>query len=598
MADLAGARREGPRRILDAVVFAAAVAVLIVFAAGAARLAAYPFDWSPDEGLRLDYARRLREAPGTLYSRTTVPFPMAWTPLLPVLLAPIVAASDHPLAPARALACLWTAVIAGSVYLLVRRRARWPLALATAALSLAVLDLSIWFLLVRIDGLMLALWLAAAVALMPDTLVRGAERLSWPRAGAGAALLLAAVLAKPTAVAHGAPLVLAWWLLDPRSGFRVSLLLGSGGLAALGLLQAATGGGFLWVMRLWATHPHVPGLLRGLVEIFAASAWPVAVLCLAALTSAIRGRAGAARDGALLLLAGALVIVPAMGKSGAAVNYLLPALCAMVILAGRWWGRSRPDLGAAATAVVAGVLAATGALPLPLQADRATAEAFYGYVRRRGAPILATRPDYAYFLLGQPVEAEGSSMPYLVPARVAGIDTIIDRVERRAYRTVIAVSYFWPNDPRWEQALARHYRIVGACGARLLLREDALHRPGARRRRRPSALRRVPRRSLLGRRALSRIGAGRVPQERGPRRSNSTAFCTCSRFSACSNTTDCGPSMTSASTSSPRCAGRQCMNTAWGLAAAIRSGVTVKPSNACRRASASSSWPMDVQVSV
>jgi NAD(P)-dependent dehydrogenase (short-subunit alcohol dehydrogenase family) len=45
------------------------------------------------------------------------------------------------------------------------------------------------------------------------------------------------------------------------------------------------------------------------------------------------------------------------------------------------------------------------------------------------------------------------------------------------------------------------------------------------------------------------------------------AFCTCMRFSASSQTTDCGPSMTSASTSSPRCAGRQCMNSASGWAA-------------------------------
>src|SRR5512143_2864374 len=38
-----------------------------------------------------------------------------------------------------------------------------------------------------------------------------------------------------------------------------------------------------------------------------------------------------------------------------------------------------------------------------------------------------------------------------------------------------------------------------------------------------------------------------------------SAFCTCRRFSASSHTTDCGPSITAAVTSSPRCAGRQCM---------------------------------------
>lgn len=56
--------------------------------------------------------------------------------------------------------------------------------------------------------------------------------------------------------------------------------------------------------------------------------------------------------------------------------------------------------------------------------------------------------------------------------------------------------------------------------------------------------------------------------------SSSSAFCECRRFSASSHTTLCGPSMTSAATSSPRCAGRQCMKIASGLAAAMTSAVT------------------------
>ena len=43
-----------------------------------------------------------------------------------------------------------------------------------------------------------------------------------------------------------------------------------------------------------------------------------------------------------------------------------------------------------------------------------------------------------------------------------------------------------------------------------------------------------------------------------------SAFCRWSRFSACSSTTLCAPSSTSSTTSSPRCAGRQCMKSASG----------------------------------
>ena len=54
----------------------------------------------------------------------------------------------------------------------------------------------------------------------------------------------------------------------------------------------------------------------------------------------------------------------------------------------------------------------------------------------------------------------------------------------------------------------------------------------------------------------------------------STAFCACRRFSASSNTTDCGPSSTASVTSSPRCAGRQCMKIASLAAAAINRSST------------------------
>ena len=66
----------------------------------------------------------------------------------------------------------------------------------------------------------------------------------------------------------------------------------------------------------------------------------------------------------------------------------------------------------------------------------------------------------------------------------------------------------------------------------------------------------------------------RLPPDQAPRHQASTAFCACSRFSASSNTTECGPSITSSVTSSPRCAGRQCMNSASGFACFISAALT------------------------
>ena len=61
---------------------------------------------------------------------------------------------------------------------------------------------------------------------------------------------------------------------------------------------------------------------------------------------------------------------------------------------------------------------------------------------------------------------------------------------------------------------------------------------------------------------------------RAPRHQARMPFWACRRFSASSKTTDCGPSITSSVTSSPRCAGRQCMNRAFGSASAINRALT------------------------
>src|SRR2546421_2386698 len=82
------------------------------------------------------------------------------------------------------------------------------------------------------------------------------------------------------------------------------------------------------------------------------------------------------------------------------------------------------------------------------------------------------------------------------------------------------------------------------------------------------------------------------------RRNSISAFCVCNLFSASSQTTLCGPSITSAATSSPRCAGRQCMNSASFFASRIMSASTCQFSKSRPRSSFSDSKPMLVHTSV
>ena len=91
----------------------------------------------------------------------------------------------------------------------------------------------------------------------------------------------------------------------------------------------------------------------------------------------------------------------------------------------------------------------------------------------------------------------------------------------------------------------------------------AARRGRARRAPRPRRARRRRRRQSRYHRAWPRAQPRASPPSRHQAR---IAFCACSRFSASSKTTECGPSITASVTSSPRWAGRQCMKSASGLA--------------------------------
>jgi hypothetical protein len=453
---------------LTTVAAAAATIVVALYIARASALIAYPWDWSPSEGLFLDYARRTLEAPQTLYSHRVVPLPSAYGPLLPLLMAPIVAL-PAPLSAARLMSLAWTLLGAAAVAALLHRRAGLAWALAGVALYLAPMDLTFWHMLVRVDGPMQTLWLWAAVVLLPAELARGADSLSVRRTLAGTTLLLAGALVKPTAVLHGAPLVLGWFIVDRRSAWRLAATVGTAGLASLVLLQGVTHGAYLWVMGLYGLHPSEPGLVWANLAEIAVPAWPVVALAVAAGVWARRAGAAVWREPTLLLLVGGLAAAPLLGKSGASWNYALPALAATVLLAGCWSARSaapaRAGLTLAASLCAVG-LAFTRTFPLPSASDEVTARAFYTFVvglheRERG-PILVARPDLAYFLTGEPEEIEGSSFQYLVAGNAPGVEDVLSRIRDGRY-VLLVETWPLPPIPDWRRAIARGYREAGTC---------------------------------------------------------------------------------------------------------------------------------------
>jgi hypothetical protein len=503
----------GPRADLLAlltagVASAAAVLVVAAYVVRAAALVAYPWDWSPDEGLHLDYARRALEAPATLYPHQIVPFPSAYGPLLPVLMAPLMRLAA-PLLAARVLMLLAALLATAAIAWYLRRRAGWVWAAAGVALALGAFDVTFWSMLVRTDGPMLTLWLWGVVVLLPDRLERGADRLSGRRLWTGAGLLLAAVLVKPTAAFHAAPVVLGWFLVDVKSATRLTTVLAVAGLATFASLNIATGGAFLWVNTLWGHHPTQPGLTGLILRAFAGLAWPVLTLAVGGALAALAAGSRPWRESVLLPILGGLTVLPLIGKHGASWNYFIPLHSALVLagvcwfaLAGRSW---RPDRSGRLVvrygspllvALVALALAGTRTFPLPTSEDAATARAFYGYtakiVDEAGGPVLVGCPDLVYFRVGQPVEIEGSSFLHLAEGDAPGAREVLERTRERRYTLVVET---WPisEAPEWREALEAGYRHVGGCTlgwyfgevtSHILLRRDLPYRfvfpPGAR----------------------------------------------------------------------------------------------------------------------
>lgn len=407
--------------VATAVAVAAAVLLGAAYLARAWVLVAYPWDWSPQEGMHLDYARRALVSPASLYRHSTVPFPSAYGPLLPLMMAPLVNLA-RPLAAARVFLLVSTIVGTAAIARILHRQAGPLWALCGVALYLAPFDLSFWHMLVRVDGPMIALWLGAAALLLPRELSRGADALSTPRLFAGACMLLGSVLIKPTAALHGAPLVLGWWLVDRRSALRLAITTTALGCAALAALQWLTSGGFLWVNRLWLVHSRVPGQASRILLSFVAVTWPVLALTGSGGAAGVAlgfqapegrlaaprrrrpcGRADDGETGRVLELSH-----PAVRGSRAAGRLLVREACqARQLGADTRWSPT------CAAGLLALALASTHPFPLPTAADAETARAFYRHVlelhRLAPGPMLVSRPDLLYFLAKQPEEVDGAS---------------------------------------------------------------------------------------------------------------------------------------------------------------------------------------------
>jgi hypothetical protein len=452
-----------PRVVAVAAALTAATATLI-YAAGAAILIRYPYEWDPSEGGALDGAWRLIHDPAQLYPHgTVVPSPLPLPPLQALLHVPFVLASGADLRGPRVLSALIVVAILAAMYLLVRRAGGSRLvACVTAATLLAGLGDSFWLMLVRVDGLMIALLLWAAVVGLPRQLGRGADALSVRRALATAALLVLACLAKPSAALHGAPLVLVWALVDRRSCARLIAATLALGVGVAGALDLATHGGFVAANRLWTLHGESAAQAVDLAGRFATSQAPLVAALVVVAVVAWRAGARPLGDPAWALYLGGAFGLALLGKFGAWTSYLLLWVAAHGVLLGRLTARAGKEtlgLALAALVILCGLLRSS--FPVPTAQNRASAQFLAGVVRARGAPLLASKLESLYVAVGQDAEIESDGFVFLMHAHAPGIERIFERLDGARYRTVVVHANGLPL--QLMRLLGAHYTLVAAC---------------------------------------------------------------------------------------------------------------------------------------
>jgi hypothetical protein len=156
------------------------------------------------------------------------------------------------------------------------------------------------------------------------------------------------------------------------------------------------------------------------------------------------------------------------------------------VLGCRWLSRALPEnapgprgaIGPALAAAAAIALVATRPFPLPTELDRRTADAFYAFVkehtRRSGGPILAMRPELAYFVVGQPVEMEGSTFVRLARHNVAGSDRLLQGLRDGRY-TLLVELHALPETGGYAEAAERNYVHAGGCNLSFYFATAAVH---------------------------------------------------------------------------------------------------------------------------
>lgn len=431
-------------------------------------LTAIRFPWEMDYGegivweqMRLMLAGR---GYGSIDSLPAIVF--HYPPVYHLLTAALTAASGlDPLAVGRSLSITATLLIGLFAGLIAARTVRADESARTAAICGAVAGLALfcftpiafWAPLMRVDMVSIALSFAG--------LFVGMRALERPGLiAASAALFVAAVFTKQTAIVAPAALFLTFLLLRPRSAWFFAAWCVGLGLIVLGVLAVATDGGFLRHILLYNANRFDARRLPSILVALITHSFFITVLAVgiaarlrerlplyrgAGSIAVLRQRLLAAPGDAHLLLIltyAALATVTTLGiaKSGSNINYFMEWMAVLAILVG----------------IVARDAARALAGRIKPASGRLFAAPFFVPLLIGLQPLLSSQPD----------DLDRRS----APERVAGLEQI-DQLIRAAPRPVVSDDMVMLRragvDVQWEPAILAELSSTGQWDDREIVRQ-------------------------------------------------------------------------------------------------------------------------------
>jgi len=431
----------------------------VVFFVRAARVIAYPYEWSTMDGYFVYYGLRLISGDPIYFQFKSLMMPFEYVPVYAAAIGALAKIFGPGVWYERSFSVLCSVGVAALIVRAVHRRTDNRIAAAGAGLAFfAAASLSVWYIVRGID--IFAVFLALAAV----TIVAEAEEDSRFTIVLAMGLFVVAFYSKQTTVFPAAAAIAFVFFRNPKK----ALIMGAGfGLTVIGifyLLEWFSGGWFYESAFLTtAKNPYYCFLLWDIFRKFFLSLF---IIFPVALLQAFRG---VSRRPDIWTLYFVFTLLSALlaGKIGAALSYFIPLFSATCICFGFFLGdsvlfekRAKVYLAVMLLLLVQAGFFFKDIIPVPSRAHYQQARLLDEHIKRNPGRLLTERIDSFAVLNERELNIEAVQLPILVMRGKFDQGKLVRALKGRRFSLVLYSGNYFGGLPPVKKAIFEHYAVV------------------------------------------------------------------------------------------------------------------------------------------